>query len=90
MSPYVPPRIIENNGTVLAMRPVVNVVPPAVASDDPVNGATIITVSSSGSATPTLVASGATFEIAADTQMVFKAPNKIDGTLKITGTLVQT
>jgi len=41
-----------------------------------------------GQATPTKVASGATFTVPADTQMLFKAPCKLDGTIVIIGTRV--
>lgn len=41
-----------------------------------------------GSATPTIIPVGTTFTITADTQMIFKAPCKLDGTLVINGTRV--
>lgn len=44
--------------------------------------------SASGQATPTIVASGVTFTISADTQMLFLAPCKLDGTIVIDGTRV--
>lgn len=43
-----------------------------------------------GSATPTLIAVATTFTIAANTQMLFKVPCKLDGTLIINGTRVNT
>lgn len=38
--------------------------------------------------TPTIVASGSSFTIPANTQMLFKAPCKLDGTIVIIGTRV--
>lgn len=48
MSPYVPARIIENNGIDLPFRPLLNIVPPAVATDDAVNNRTNVTAAAAG------------------------------------------
>lgn len=86
--PYTPPtKIIQNAGVTLPMHATLNFT--SGAADDPAFDRTTVTISSgSGSATPTIVAGGATFTIPINTQMLFKAPCKLDGTIVVNGTRV--
>lgn len=81
--PYVPARIIQNNGTALPFRPVLNVIPPAVAADDPVNGATTVTAAGGGATTPVVMSADLT--IATQTQMLFRIPITV-GSFRVIGT----
>lgn len=56
--------------------------------EDTTGAVSAIVASSGAAATPTYIAQDATYTVATDTQTVMATPCRVDGTMKVLGTLV--